>query len=263
MKHKLSASALTAYLKSPRSFYYSYVQRLEPLQQSTATFDQDKLAGILWAAFVDRFYHGASEESNMKAMMASWLEQTDGWVGEKQREKLTKALEAWGRQYYQQFSPDDGTRNGSELRVENDRFVGYLDGLSHERCIHECKSTSRSPQLDGQLWKVQHSIQVKLYAVMANATGACVEFAFKDPPYQIFRAPVMDITAEQRILWEQELNALADTIYSLGDDINNYPCNSDGCCITSKGGTWMCQFMPLCSEIPGAEIAFMPREHRK
>lgn len=265
MRHKLSASALNAFLRSPRSYYWSYIKRIQPLQQSVVTFDHDKLCGILWAAFVDRFYKGASEESNTKAMMASWLEQTDGWVPEKARDRLTKAMEAWSATYYQMFSPDDGTRNGSELHLENDRFVAYLDGLSHEGVVHECKSTSRSPDLSGQLWKVTNSIQVKLYCVMAQAKGTCIEFAWKDPPYAIFRGPVTEVTEEQRAGWEQELNTLADSIYALGDDIHNYPCNSDGCCITSKGGTWLCQWQSLCdlgyNDL--TSIAYTEKAHRK
>lgn len=265
-KRKLSASALNTFLKSPRAYYWQYKAEGEgivPIQPSVATFDHDKICGVLWAEFVDRFYHHVSEKSNTDVLMANWLEQTDGWVPEKARQKLTDALTSWASQYYIMFSPDDGARNGSELHLENKRFVAYLDGLSPDKVVHEVKSTSRSPQLAGQLWKVQNSIQVKLYCVMAKATGICIEFAFKDSPHQLFRGPVALVTEDQLKGWEQELNGLADYIYSLGDDIHNYPCHPDGCCLATKGGTWMCQFMPLCDGVPGAEIAYKPKTHRK
>ncbi len=263
--HKLSASALSTFLKSPKSYYWRYIARLESLQPSVVSYDHVKLCGILGAACVDRFYRGASEESNMAAMMASWLEGTDGWVPEKAKDRLTKALQAWGAAYYQMFRPDDGCRNGSELHLENERFVAYLDGLSHEGIVHEVKSTSRSPQLTGQLWKVTNSVQVKLYCVMAKAKGICIEFAFKDPPYALFRGPVTDVSEAQRAGWEQELNTLADSIYALGDDPNHYPCHPDGCCLVTKGVTSMCGYYTLCdmgyNDI--TSIAYRPKEHRK
>src|SRR3990167_2650914 len=123
MVHKLSASALSTFLKSPKSYYWRYKARLEPIQQSVATYDHDKLCGIIWAQFVDRFYRGFSEESNTKTTMSDWLEQTEGWVPEKASDRLTKALESWSASYYQMFNPKDGCRNGSELFLENDRFV--------------------------------------------------------------------------------------------------------------------------------------------
>ncbi len=262
---KLSASALSAFLKSPRNYYYGYVARLEPLSPSVATWDHDKLAGSLWSGFVDRFYKGASESSNTQALMASWHEQTDGWVPEKVKDKLTKALETWAAGYYQQFSPDDGARNGSELHLENDRFVAYLDGLSHERIVHEVKSTSRSPNLTEQLEKVSRSIQVKLYCVMADAIGYRIEFAWKNQPYDIFRAPVVDVSTEQKAEWSQQLNALADTIYALGDDPNNYVCHPDGCTIITQHFVGSCQYQALCTmglnEM--TSIAYKSREHRK
>lgn len=264
-RHKLSASALSLFLKSPKAYYWRYIARLEPVQQSVASYDHDKLCGIIWAACVDRFYHGVSEQDNVKQTIGDWLEQTDGWVPEKAKDRLTKALEAWISQYYQMFSPTDGYRNGSELYLENDRFVAYLDGLSHDRVVHEVKSTSRSPQLSEQMLKVQTSIQVKLYSVMAEATGVCIEFAFKDSPYQIVRGPIVPVTLEQRQAWEQELNALADRIYSLGTDEHNYPCHPDGCCLVTKNVVSLCQYQPLCldgiSEV--TRIAYKEKEHRK
>ena len=143
--------------------------------------------------------------------------------------------------------------------------MAYLDGLSHERVVHEVKSTSRAPQLAEQILKVQTSTQVKLYCVMAKATGICIEFAFKDTPYQIFRGPVVPVTTEQLAIWGQGLNALADRILSLGDDPNNYPCHPDGCCLITKNIVSLCQYQALCLDgvTEATRIAYKPREHRK
>lgn len=266
-RHKLSASALSLFLKSPKSFYWRYRANLEPIQQSVATYDHDKLAGIIWAAAVDRFYKGVPEAENARRTHQDWLEQTDGWVPEKAKERLTKALDMWVAQYYQQFSPDDGCRTAetSELKVENERFIGFLDGLSKDGVIHEVKSTSRSPQLSEQLLKVQSSIQVKLYAVMTKATGVCIEFAWKDSPYQLYRGPILDVTPEQLVGWEQELNALADSIYALGDDEHNFPCNTEGCTIITKNFVGSCPYQTLCLDGIKEEtsIAYKPRQHRE
>ena len=248
-QRKLSATALGTFLKSPKKYYWQYVAGLQPILQQVANYDHDIVFGRLWAEFTDRFYKGVPEVQNSTQTMQQWLELTEGWVPEKPREKLTKGLETLMSSYYQMFSPDDDLRSaGSELWVENDRFCGKLDGLSKDGTIHEVKSTSRAQSMNDQLWKVQHSIQVKLYAVLANATGHCIEFAYKDPPYQIFRGPIEPIRPEQRTMWEQELNALASRIQSMGDDQYNYPCNTDSCCMTSRFSTSMCQFQVLCDE---------------
>lgn len=262
--HKLSASALNTFLKSPRQFYYQYVLRLEPLSPSISTFDHDKVFGSLWSEYIDRFYKGISEKENSELTMKLWLDKTEGWVPDKIRDVKTKAFEELMPQYYQMFSPDDGCRTAekSELWIENDRFCGRLDGISDEGIIHEVKSTSRSPNLTEQLWKVAHSTQVKLYCVIMDAKGYCIEFGFKDKPFQVFRGPVETVTAEQKQGWEKGLNSLADYIYSLGDDINNYPCSPDGCCLTTKYMVSMCPFAALCDGVEGAEIAFKKREHR-
>ena len=260
---KLSASALSTFLQSPAKSYWNNVARLEPITLSVANFSHDRICGTLWAEFVDRFYKGVSENTNLTQTLMDWHDQTDGWLPEKAKAKLTGALESWGAQYYQMFRPDDGCRNGSELHLENERFVAYLDGLSPERVVHEVKSTSRAPQLAEQILKVQTSTQVKLYCVMAKATGVCIEFAFKDPPYQVFRGPVVPVSAEQLVIWEQGLNALADCILSLGDDPNNYPCHPDGCTIITKNFVGHCEYSALCQGIEGADIAYKPRERRK
>ena len=247
---KLSASALATYLKSPKQFYWRYVAQLEPVQLQVATFDHDKIFGIEWAAFVDRFYKGVTEKQNLDTTMANWLEKTDGWVPEKARLRLTTALNTLAPQYYQLFSPDDGCRTAklSEMRIENERFVGILDGLSDDGIVHEVKTTSRSPSLSDQLWRVQNSIQVKLYCVMVKAKGHCIEFAWKDSPNQIFRGPTVFVSEKQRETWERELNAIADKIYSLGDNPDNYPCHPDGCCLVSKGMVAMCSYTVLCEQ---------------
>lgn len=264
--YKLSPSALSTFLKSPKSFYWRYKANLEPLTATVATYDHDKIAGVLWSEFVDRFYKGVSEASNSLTTLTKWDEQTNGWVPEKAKQKLTYAFETLMPMYYQMFSPNDGCRTGvqSELFVENDRFQGYLDGLAEDGTIHEVKMTSRSPQLMGQLWKVQYSIQLKVYAVITKATGRVIEFAWKDSPHQIFRGPVEPISLAQLDHWEKELNGLADYIYSLGDDPDHYVCNPDSCCLVTKGVTSMCSYYSLCDmgldEM--TKIAYKPKGRR-
>lgn len=266
-KYKYSASGLSTFLKSPKQFYWRYKYKLEPIQLSVATYDHDKLCGIIWSEFVHRFYNHVGEKENLKQTLDSWFEQTDGWVPEKAKDKLTKALESWGASYYQMFNSDDGARgkDKSELLVENDRFMGYLDGISDDGVIHEVKSTSRSPQLAGQLWKVEHSIQAKLYSVLTDANGIRIEFAFKDSPYALFRGPELPVTAAQRLGWKQELDTLADYIDSLGNDPNNYVCHPDQCCLVTKGITSMCSYQTLCEEgvTETTKYGFKAKERRK
>lgn len=232
---------------------------------SMTTFDHDKLCGVLWAEFVERFYKGVEDQPNTDAMLADWADQTHGWVSDNASSKMVSAMTAWAGLYYQLFNAEDGVRTASEKFVENDRFIGYLDGINSEGVIHEVKSTSRSKQISEQLWKVQDSIQVKLYCVLAKATGVRIEFAFKDPPFGIFRSEIKEISQDKITKWEQELNALADHIYSLGDDENNYACHPDGCCILTKNFCSICPFQILCTdgltEITG--IGYKNREHRK
>ncbi len=245
---KLSASALSCYLESPRKFYWSYVHRLEPLMPSVGNFDHDKIAGTLWSEFVDRFYKGIDEAANRGKMLNDFSTKTDGWCPPKSQEKLVDAMNAWATAYYQLYNKEDGVRDaiGSEKFVENDRFLGYLDGIGPDGILHEVKSTSRSKQISEQLWKVQNSIQVKLYTVLSQATGIRIEFAWKDAPHGIYRAEPIPVTPEQRATWESQLNSLADYIYSLGDDPNKYPCHPDGCCITTKNFVSICEFQSLC-----------------
>ena len=266
VNRKLSASALSTFLQSPKKYYWANVARLEPIQPSVQTYDHDKLCGILWAEFVDRFYKGVPESENLTKTLTDWHDRTDGWVPPRTQENLTNALTAWGSQYYQNFNPMDGCRTPeqSEMFVENDRFVGYLDGLSEDRIIHEVKTTSRAPQLSEQMWKVEHSIQVRLYAVLANANGYRIEFAWKNQPHQVFRGPVTLVTPEQRHQWEMELNALADSIYALGADPSHFPCNPDSCCLVTRGTVSMCQYQTLCdlglNDV--TKIGFKPRHPR-
>lgn len=248
-KFKLSATALSTYLDSPKRYYWKYVLNLSPITLSVANYDHDRIFGVVWAAFTDRFYKGMGEAENLKQALTEWHEQTD-WVPEKPKEKLTKALEALAPMYYQMFNPQDGCRHPdkSELWLENDRFCGKLDGLSEEGVIHEVKSTKQAQSINDQLWKVQNSLQVRLYAVLAQAKGTCIEFAFKENPYSLFRGPVQNVSPDQLKLWEQEFNTLADYIYSLGDDPYNYACNPDGCCITSKFMNSICAYQVLCEQ---------------
>ena len=262
---KLSASALTQFLRSPKSYYWRYVKRIEPILPSVAPFGHDLLFGSLWHECTDRFYKGVDESINTKQTMDAWLTGSEGWVPDKARDTKTKALEALMPQYYQMFRPDDGYRTyGSELWLEDNRFVAKLDGLGDGNIVHETKTASRCPSLSEQLWKIGHSLQVKLYCVMANAQGYCIEFAYKDPPHQIFRGPIECVTTEQKQQWKHELDALADSIYALGTDEANYPCHPDGCCLITKGMVSMCPFQVLCSDGLTEEngIAFKTREHK-
>ena len=255
----MSASGLSLFLRSPRAYYWRYKAGLEPSQPQVATFDHDKLLGIVWAGYTDRFYRGIGESENARTAMDAWLGGTEGWVPEKARAKLTTALENLMPQYYQQFSPSDGCRTAahSELWLENDRFRGRLDGLGTDNVVHEVKTTSRSPQIAEQLWKIGHSIQVKLYCVLADAEGHCIEIAFKDPPHVILRAPVVRVTADEKRAWAQELNALADRIESLGDDPNNYLCHPDNCCLTTRGMVSMCGYRELCDGASGEVVEML------
>ena len=263
---KLSATSLSTFLESPKAFYWRYIKKLEPLMLSTASFDHDRIVGVLWADWVDRFYKGVPETENTKRLFAAWDSQTDGWVGKVTKDRLTDALYAWANIYCERYSPDDGVRNGSEKFVENERFLGYLDGLNHDgTIIHEVKSTSRAKSVSEQLWKVQRSIQVKLYTVLTGAEGVLIEFAYKDKPHDIFRAPVMPVTVEDRAGWEQELNTLADYIYSLGDDEHNYVCHADSCNLITKNFTGLCEYQTLC-ELGCNEttrVGYKMKEHRK
>lgn len=246
---KLSATALSTFLDSPKKFYWRYILNLSPITFSVANYDHDRVFGVVWAAFTDRFYKGMGEAENIALANEEWLAQTD-WCPEKQRDALTKALNTLAPMYYQMFNPADGCRHPdkSELWVENDRFCGKLDGLSADGVIHEVKSTKHAQSLNDHLWKVQNSLQVRLYAVLAQAEGTCIEFAYKDTPHSIFRGPVMVVDPGQRALWEQEFNTLADYIYSLGDDPYNYACHPDGCCITSKFMNSICPYQVLCEQ---------------
>lgn len=260
---KLSATALSCFLESPKAFYWRYKARLEPLAPSVMNFDHDKLCGVLWAEWVDRFYKGVLEKANTQTLLEAWDRQTDGWVGKTTKDRLTEALKAWAGIYCERYSLKDGVRNGSEKFVENERFLGYLDGLSHDgKIIHEVKSTSRAKSVSEQLWVVQNSLQIKLYTILTGADGVLIEFAWKDLPHDIWRSDVLKISAEQRAAWEQELNALADKIYSLGTDENNYPCHPQGCCIVSKGFTSICGYQALCCKVEGAAISFKEKSKR-
>lgn len=259
-RRKLSASAIQTFLSSPRAYYFRYVLQLEPITPGAST-SPDALCGSLFAEFTDRFYKGHLEGANTSQLMGDWHEQTQGWVPERWKAPLTNALEAWASMYYQLFSPDDGARNGSEKRVENDRFMGYVDGLSHDKILLELKTTSRARSLQEQIWSFQRSIQVKLYCVLTEATGIRIEMVYKDQPYGIYRADVVPVTPAQRATWEKELNALYDAIMSLGDDPDNYTCHSKGCSIISKNYTSLCAYSALCEHGVTDEVlvGYQPR----
>jgi hypothetical protein len=261
---KLSPTALACFMESPKAFYWRYIANLEPATQSVAEYDHDKLCGVLWAEFVDRFYKGAPEDPNYVKLMKDWDEQTQGWVPPPFKDKLSKAMEQWAITYYKEYNPKDGVRNGSEKHVENERFHGYLDGLSHdEQTIHEVKSTSRAKNVSEQILKFQLSWQVKIYAVLTKATGVIIETAYKDPPYAIYRAPRYEFTPQEVADWESGFNKLADYIYSLGNDPANYVCYADSCSLITKNFCGICEYQPLCLGISGAEIAFKPRQRRE
>lgn len=242
----LSKSALEAFLESPAKYYWRYIQRLEPVQPSMATYDHDRLCGILWAEFVHRFYQGVPHDQNTEQLLTAWVEQTAGWLRETVQSKYAEALATWAATYATRFRPDDGVRQQSELELIRDPFIGYLDGLSADGVIHEVKTAGRSPQLVEQLWAVQTSLQIQLYSCLADATGVRIEFAFKDPPYEIYRADVHPIRAEDRARWWQGLTALARQIYALGDDPAQFPCHPGGCCLITRRSVSMCPYQVLC-----------------
>lgn len=266
MRRKLSASAISTFLESPRKYYYRYIYNggVEPIGQSVGDFSHDRILGSIWSEFVDRFYKGVSEADNTAKSLASWHEQVEGWVPPKVMAKYTEALATWAMTYYQQFDPKDGVRNGSEKLVENERFLGYLDGLSaNHKIIHENKSTSRAQNLSEQMLKVQTSLQIKLYAVLTRAEGVLIEFAFKDAPYAILRTPIYTWTPAQIDAWELQFNALADTIWALGNNPNHYLCVPENCSIIGRGMTSICGYQSLCLGIDGCDVAFQTKTNRR
>ena len=257
---KLSASGISTFLSSPKAYYFRYVLNIEPISPHESS-SPDSLAGSLFAEFTDAFYKGVPEKDNTQKLMNNWQEQTTGWVSKRTQESLGGALSAWAGMYHTLFSPDDGVRNGSEKLVENERFIGYVDGLSHDLILHELKTTSRAKSISEQLWKVQRSLQVRLYCVLTGAIGIRIEFCYKDAPYAIFRSEPLPVAPEQRAVWETELNMLADTIVGLGDNPNNYPCNTNGCNIFAKNYTSACAYQALCEYgyNETTKIAYQPR----
>lgn len=235
--------------------------------QSVQDFSHDRHFGSIWSTVVDKFYSEVPEDKNLSASVAAWLDATEGWVPNTTRDRYTEALKTLIGQYYQNFSPDDGARGKgkSELKVENDKFLGYLDGLSDDEIVHECKSTSRPKQLSEKLWQIGNSLQIKLYCVLTKAKGYRIEMAFKDAPQGIVRADVVPVTAEQLVSWEKGLNTLADHIYSLGTDPDNYICNSGGCAINTKNFSSPCSCAVLCEQGLNdmTKIGYKLREGRK
>ena len=265
---KLSATALSTFLRSPKKFYWQYVYKgvgLEPLAQSVTTYDHDKLFGVIWASFTDRFYKGMGEVENTSIAVKSWAEDTQGWVPYKTQQSYEKILIALATDYYTQFSPTDGARTSeqSEMKVEDDLLLGFLDGLSADGVIHEVKSTSRSQRLDDQLWKFQQSIQAKVYLALAETNKIRFEFAYKDAPVQTQRMQTVEFPSEKVAGWAKGIRKLAEVIYSLGDDPDNYVCAGDSCSIVSKRWSGMCPFQALCEGLEGAESLYQLRKERK
>jgi len=263
MPSKLSPSGIVDYLRSPKYYYWSRVynngEGLEPLEPSVERYDHDKIFGQVWAAFVWRFYLGVFSEDNLLQAREEWYEMTQGWVPEQIRARYSGMLNNLAADYYTQFSQVDGARTQSEVWYENDFLRGRVDGINSANIVHEVKTTRRSLQLAEQLWKVENSIQVKSYAVLAKAEGVQIEFAFKDAPQVSYRAPVRAINRIERFRWESELRLLAADIEARGGAIESYTCNPDGCCFVSKNFVRMCPYKPLCDGNMDALKEFKPR----
>lgn len=270
MNVKLSASAITAFLRSPKAFYWQYLHQgsgVSSIGKSVVTFDHDLCFGSRWAEFVDKFYqNGALQEPYIQLR-----DDLTGWVPDKTLTTYMDAFNSLMNSYYTQFSPSDGCRTPetSELRVESDRFVGRLDGISADGIIHECKATSRAPSLDAQLWKVENSIQVKLYAVLTQAEGVRIEFAYKDSPCVVYRAPIKRITLQMRHNWGSELVSISEAIsgmIALSESFRPerrhlaFPCSPDGCTIVTKRFVGSCPWKLLCDSDPSAEHFYVPRK---
>ena len=260
---------MSAFLESPKRMYWEYLHKgtgLSARQPSVASFDHDLMFGSRWAEFVHDFYTGAEDRGDLDLR-----QDLAGWVPDKLYDTYCNTFNALRSNYYACFRPDDGVRTPqtSELRLESERFVARLDGLSADGIIHECKATSRAPSLDMQLWKVENSIQVKLYAVLAKAEGVRIEFAYKDAPQVVFRAPVKRITSQQRDAWSAELYSLADAIDAMiqrseqwadtSEQQYAFPCHTD-CTLVTKRYVGACKWQPLCDALPGSEHFYTARK---
>jgi hypothetical protein len=264
---RLTASAISLFLKSPRAYYWAYVHKngrgVEP-PPSMQDYSHDLVFGQLWGEFVSAFYLSRYAVMDQD-WLREWRTRTDSWVDDKTQERYAATLTSLILDYQRQFSIEDGARtaDSSERKIENERFYGYLDGISTDGIIHECKTSKRSPDLNEQLWRVQNSIQVKLYAVLTRANGVRIEFAFKDAPVQVFRAPLLAITSEQRETWERQLNTLHAAIASMGTDAANYPCHPDGCTLITKGFVGRCKYRMLCDGDPAADTFYTLRNEER
>ena len=270
MTHKLTASALSAFLRSPKSFYWAYLHQnargVEPLP-NMKDYAHDLVFGQLWGEFVTYFYANTGMPQDFQLM---WKTRTNGWVDAKTQEQYANVLQALMLSYLQQFSPTDGVRTpeSSERRYENDRFYGFIDGISDDGILHECKTAKRAMRLDEQLWQVQNSIQIKLYVVLTQAAGVCIEFAYKDAPCSVFRTPIVHFNGEQRDKWQWELNSLADGIAlmterSLKLGHMAFPCHPSGCTINTKNFTGTCKYRMLCDSDPTADHFYITRNEER
>ena len=124
MKYKLTASAISAFLKSPASYKWAYLAEngrgLEP-PPSTQYYSHDLVFGQVWGEYVGAFYARAAYYPD-----AHFIQRTLPWCDRTLQAKYCDALLGLVESYAQQFSPDDGARtpDSSERRIENERFYG-------------------------------------------------------------------------------------------------------------------------------------------
>lgn len=270
MRYKLTASALSRFLESPKSYYWAYLaadgRGLEPRSPpSMQHYDHDLIFGQTWGEWVAAFY--AEQPPPSQADLEARL---TGWCDDKTITKYCAMLGSLGDSYVQQFRPDDGARTpeSSERRVENERFYGYLDGMSADGVLHECKTAKRSPRLDEQLWQVQNSIQIKLYCALTRCKGVQIEFAFKDAPCAVYRAPVLPVSSRQVAGWETELNALADAIERLHEAAETqghhaFVCDAKSCTLVTQRFVGACRYRLLCDGDEAAQHLYRARSEER
>jgi len=248
LPRKIRPTEMRTFLSSPRRFYWEHVRGLKPLMPSVDRFEHHREFGVVWAAFVDRFYRGLDFKTNLSVAKENWWTSADGWVPGKIQASLAQALENLATDYYQQFRPDDGARIESEKALEGEVLWCTPDGIGEGRIVHEVKTCSRPKSQDSLLWRIRNSIQVKTQCVLAKANGVRIELAFKDPPGRqvSYRSGVVPVTKEQRDRWQGELESLAEYILSLDGNPHYYPCSPDGCSIITKSYTSECPYRILC-----------------
>lgn len=268
----VDATDIAAFLKSPKMWYWQRLYNGTGIVPAKPNIHF--VFGSLWSEFVADFYaqqpEGRGQAETASVYITRFMAMTKDFPA-KERDPLTKALEALIPKYYQNFSPDDGVRTESEVEFVWNGFCGRVDGEGVEWAQlldnppvkaadgHECKATSRAASLADQVWYYQNSIQIKLYAVARQWDSVVIELAFKDPPYDIFRAPAMTITADMRADWQAELTLIRLAMINCIRE-NNFLCNPQSCNIVGKRGTWMCDYKPLCEGRMDYLDQFKPRE---